>query len=427
LQELFGDLVTTAETWSTTEVRLSGRSKAMREPSIDTVGLDTSRTGSHPDFVILDDLVHEGNYESAIEQQRARTLVQAYYPILERWGTLLLVGTRWGDNDVYGWVLEQERMRDEKGLPPRWKTFIRGAYNSDGSLFVPYVLSQSRLDDLQSRTDSKLFSAWYLNEPRAEGERIFPASAIRYFDGDFYPGAIPQFVPHDPDPFLASYGTHIPLYVVATCDPAPTVGPKSDETGFTVVGFGPDDLILWLHAEGVKMLPADRLNHLVYLCYTYQPHILSIENADIDAVLLQDKLDAAGLRTRVQGFNPRTDRKALTSSSMMPRGRHTKEAQIESLQPYLPWMRFLRGKTEALTRQMIAYPYLDYDDVLDAASFALFFRKVPDTEGGDLEALFWKHDEEAERREFGREAYPVEPAKRGRALAWGGPGTPTYR
>jgi hypothetical protein len=427
LRDIFGDLVTQADSWTTTEVRFSNRFRAFSEPSIDTVGLDTSRTGAHPDFAILDDLVHENNFESKTEMEKACTLVQAYYAILERNGTLLLTGTRWGDNDVYGWVLDAERARIEAGKPPRWKTFIRGAWKPDGELAFPAVLSRARLADLQERTTPKLFSAWYLNEPRAEGERIFPPSAIRLFDADFYPGPMPQLVPRDAPPALAAYGTRIPLYVVMTVDPAPTVGPKSDFTGIVVTGFGPQGLMCALHADQIKMLPHDRLSHLLYLCMTYEPHILAIENADIDAPLLQERLDAARLHTKVMGFNPKTDRRKMLASALAPRGHTSKASQIEALHSYLPDMWFLRGQTSALVEQMLAYPYLNHDDVIDAFSIAPAFRRDIDEPGQDLESLFWRNDEEQERREYDREAYPEQTKERGRSLVRGGPYAPTYR
>ena len=66
----FGDIEKRFAKWTDEFIVLADRTYAEREPTIDTTGLNTSKTGAHPDFVILDDLVNETNLESPLLRWR---------------------------------------------------------------------------------------------------------------------------------------------------------------------------------------------------------------------------------------------------------------------------------------------------------------------------------------------------------------------
>jgi hypothetical protein len=423
IKSAFGDQRARFEKWTEEFVTVEGRMSGAREPTIMTTGLNTSQTGQHPDLVILDDLVNEQNFESAKEMQSARQLVQAYYPILERWGSLLLSGTRWGDNDVYGWILEQDELRVETGRSAIWDQYVVGAYNRDGTLRYPNVLPESRIEHLRTSIDPKMFAAWILNVARAQGEDIFTLAYVQYFDGEYIGGPFGELRLADSDPLRRKFGSSLMLYVVMLVDPAPTVGSFSDFTGVAVVGFDADGNWWVLWAEQVKKLPEARLQYLTHLAVNFQPRLISLENADMDIPLFSDRLRDIGLITTVTNFDPRMDRAKITANPRFaPRGRTKKAAQIEGLEPILRARKvyFARGMTNELVRQLQRYPYLDHDDVLDAFSTGRAYEQrarieaTPDPN---------KYFEDVERREFAAEGIPFgNPSlSGGRPGAWAGP------
>jgi len=96
-------------------------------------------------------------------------------------------------------------------------------------------------------------------------------------------------------------------------DPAPTVGKYSDFTGIVIVGFDPLGNYLVLHAAEYKLMPSDRLSEIVFLASRYRPKLIALENADLSAPMLEDRLKDLGIDSKVVSFDPRLDRKKITS------------------------------------------------------------------------------------------------------------------
>lgn len=396
--------------WTDVSITLSNRKPGLREPTIDTTGLDTSKVGSHPDFVIVDDIVHEKNYQSVIEMENAKVKIQSFYPILERWGSLLCIGTRWSDIDCYGWILDQEERREQGGKPRRWETSIHSCWKDGepGVPMFPTVLPVAKIDDLRENTTPKLFAVWYLNVARSEGEDIFTLSYIQYFTiGEFYGGPFPE-LELDPNAednkwLIEKFGSRIRLSTVMLIDPAPTVATSartSDATGIVIVGF--DIFRNWwvLSGEAIKKLPTARLDHVLNLARTYTPALAALENGDIGVPMLEDRLRRNGIRCKVVSFDPRMDRRRMLSDpKLAPRGFTKKAAQIENLEPVLKARRvlFARGTTTELVNQICKYPHLIHDDALDAFSMTPAYESFQETQVDDNPERIFR---EIERREY---------------------------
>lgn len=295
-----------------------------------------------------------------------------------------MVGTRWGTNDLYGALMSRDDENEARGKARQWDLFIKKAWVDDGNggqkLFAPYVLSEEHLQFLKDNTEPKMFASWYLNEARAEGEDIFSPSYINYIDGEYVGGPFCEYNLDTQGVFgkalAAKLGTDkVPLAVCMLVDPAPTVGKYSDFTGIVVVGFDPAANYWVLYANKYKMMPSDRLAEIVYLASRYQPKLLALENADLSAPMLEEKLKLAGVACKVVSFDPRLDRRKITSDPRLsPRGRTKKAAQIEALEPVLRAGRvfFAKGRTAPLVKQLLDYPYVEgnHDDVIDAFSMS---------------------------------------------------------
>jgi len=403
--------------WTKEYITRGGRSIPFNEPTIDTSGLDSSKNGAHLDMVICDDLVHEVNFESPDIMEDARAKILTFIPIMEEHASLLVIGTRWGDNDVYGWIIEEDEKRIMAGDPPMWHKIIWGAYNEQNKARFPKILPEGEIEAYRKRLTAKMFSSLILNECRAEGENIFTLAYIRYFDGEFVGGPYGNLrlldTPENRE-LKFRFGESLSLRTCILIDPAPTVGPRSDETGIVVIGFDRDGNWWVLAAFGVKKLPTDRLQFIVNLSLKYRPELIAQENADMSAPLLEAALHDVGLQTRVVGFNPRQDRRRiLEDPRLAPRGMNSKAAQIEALEPVLRAGRVFinREDTHKLVQQLVKYPYLidNKDDVIDAFSMARAYE-------GELAAIAATPIEEIEaaqeRREFESEGLNIDEAQR---------------
>ena len=439
----FGDLRGKFEKWTDEFIILKDRTAGMmREPTIDTTGLGHSMTGTHVDLCILDDLVNEQNFRSAIEMERANILIESAEPVLERWGSLLIVGTRWGDNDCYGKIIEADDSRIEaRGEEGRkWDRYIHSCFDEregrETEAWIPYVLSKAQIEDLRESTDPKLFAAWYLNKAHADDDVLISLAYIHYFDGEFVGGPFAELELDDTPEnkqLRDRFGGKVPLSVIGLIDPALTIGPKSDFTGIVFVGFDPSGNWWVLGAYEIKKRPSERLDFVLYQARRFAPVMIALENADMDGVLLEEKLRDIGLPCKVVSFDPHLDRKKITRDPRLaPRGMTGKFAQIEKLQPILSARKVFisRKETQPLVRQLLRYPHLDHDDVLDAFSMAQAYAGKMILEASKPPEKVWL---DIERREYDleglnfdgteRDAPRANPAARLPRGAWAGPFT----
>jgi hypothetical protein len=109
-REIFGDYSSGAEKWSESEIIVNKRTKAYPEATVACVGTGTQFLGRHFDGIILDDLVTEES--ASTEGQRQKTFDYFYktlLPCLESpWGRMWIIGTRWHEEDLYGWLQKED-------------------------------------------------------------------------------------------------------------------------------------------------------------------------------------------------------------------------------------------------------------------------------------------------------------------------------
>lgn len=100
--------------WTEGEITISGRTKPYKEASITCGGIATVKVGQHYSTIIGDDY-NSGN-NSATEEGRQKVLrhYQMNTSILDPGGRYVIIGTRYAENDVIGFVLSNEVNR--KGL-----------------------------------------------------------------------------------------------------------------------------------------------------------------------------------------------------------------------------------------------------------------------------------------------------------------------
>jgi hypothetical protein len=113
--DLFGDWTPTVEqqkklgySWGASEITIRGRNKILKDPSIQVGGIGTTKVGRHVDVIIADDYNSPRN--SATPEQRLKVTSHYQYnmSILEPNGTYVVVGTRYSEDDIIGFIIGKE-------------------------------------------------------------------------------------------------------------------------------------------------------------------------------------------------------------------------------------------------------------------------------------------------------------------------------
>lgn len=406
LQRAFGDLSYESPQWNLEGATFNWRSTNYREPTFDTAATGVTRTGFHYDLIIVDDIANETNYESEVEMVKARRYITALVPVLAAWGSLIVIGTRWGIHDPYGAILADIDRRRADKLPEGWKSWVGGIRNKDGTLFYPSYLTESRLE-AKKRTmymltgSDKLYTASYLNVITTDESAVFKKSEQVFYTAEYYPrGDMPAILEMQSGP---CEGAVIPVSCVMHVDPATSTTAKANRTGIAVV-MTDHARNRWVQETwGGKELPADIVSRIVSMARHHVPDTVCIDVLG-QQVLWVDRirsaLDEAGLHdVTITQYKGRA-----TDSSGAGRGPLAKEKRIESLGLLLREgsIFFHEGTTRDALHEMDYYNGVtssNHYDVLDALAQTLHLSKAP-----KIGAFYNQTMEEAEwDEEFGQE------------------------
>lgn len=187
------------------------RSKTLKNPSLLATGMDASTTGLHCRWLILDDLVHRDNVGSPQQRLKVYDFIQKVLAQGQPGLRVLILGTRWHEDDAYG------RLLDPHGLyAGKIELYHRGAWGEPGYIGkedeIIFPLSESgktgfTQESLMSIADgmqSYNFSCQFLNLPSLGTRDTFDRGKIHWFDltpsGEIpYRGPVAFFTAVDPN------------------------------------------------------------------------------------------------------------------------------------------------------------------------------------------------------------------------------------
>jgi hypothetical protein len=103
--------------WNQDALVFNGRTTVHKEPCLEARGADSELTSAHYDWVKADDLV--GRENSRTEDQLAKTIEwwKLAQPLISPMGEVDLIGTRYSDGDLYGWLMEIKSPIDWRIVP----------------------------------------------------------------------------------------------------------------------------------------------------------------------------------------------------------------------------------------------------------------------------------------------------------------------
>jgi hypothetical protein len=109
LPAIFGPFNTPDSLWTRERITIAQRTKGTaKEPTITTAGLETSLTGMHFDLILLDDLVNPENVTTKEQKEKVLARYRDCKNLLDPGGKMVVVGTRYATDDLYGQIIENE-------------------------------------------------------------------------------------------------------------------------------------------------------------------------------------------------------------------------------------------------------------------------------------------------------------------------------
>ena len=188
--------------WTKSEIAVDhpDRPKSEKDPTVAATSAKSTNTGAHYKMCIFDDLVTNENYKSAAEREEIKEVYQSYASIATTGSIKWMVGTRYGDNDLYASLKEKEfEVFDDEGnvtaTTPLWSWFERTIEDSktkDGS--GTYIWPRQKMPDgnwygfnrtelSKKRSEAfnlELYYCQYYNDPNAASEAKITPDCFMY-------------------------------------------------------------------------------------------------------------------------------------------------------------------------------------------------------------------------------------------------------
>jgi predicted phage terminase large subunit-like protein len=350
---IFGNFV--SDRWNQDQIVVKQRTKAFSAPTIGTTGVESEMTSTHYDIIICDDLQGLQNVQTVEQRQKVRRFFNSLLDLLEPGGLLVVVGTRWHQDDLYAHIIENEA--------DYFDIMVRRVIEN-GKLIFPkkfsqrfdparkcWALSETQVmdyvDHLRKAKGSDFF-AQYMNNPIDEDSQMFKPSYFKYWDR------------RPANMFTAMPG-----------DLAISLKQEADYTAFVVTGMDPDWNIYILDYVRGHWTPAQIVDNLFQMHMKWKPNATGLEVNGFQRTLKYAAEDE--MRRRRYHFPIEEIR---TSNQV------SKEYRIKALEPYYrdgkvfhaTWMKGKDLETELLT-----FPKGRNDDLIDALSMSLQLL-VPGTE-----------------------------------------------
>lgn len=345
-RDYYGDLSTNPDKWAENMISI-GRKRTFgrKEATITTYGIGGNLVSQHYDVIIMDDIVNRDLINTSEQIQKTILFYKDALDLLEPGGILIAIGTRWSDNDLYGWLMD-------KGNPEQtYKSFdimVRQAYQGnleteEGlSILFPEKYTRNVLITLKTEKGPYEFSSQYMNDPVPQEAAKFKIDWMK------------QILEDELRVREINYFTMV--------DPA--IGQLKDSDNTAMVTVGVDQWNNWFIVNIIwgKMLPNEIVDMIFYNWEQYQPRKIGIEMTAYQKSLQYSIIDEMRHRNV---FLPVVELKADRS----------KFERIEGLVP-----RYANGGIYHLTQcpfreeledELMRFPRGKHDDIIDALAYGM--------------------------------------------------------
>lgn len=337
MSQLFGQFE--SSNWNVDECTIRQRKGTMDAPTWTTTGLERELTSQHFDLIICDDLVAFENTSTAAQREKVKEYYGMLYALLEPTGTLMALGTRYHQDDLYAQIIEDTK----------FDKFIRNAYANEEQTEVLYPerFSIESLSEIRKDTQmgSYKFSAQFMNNP------IDPANA------DFRKEMIKYYEP----------GSAHPASLYLSVDPAISLSRDADFSALVVAGQFADRRIRVVDYVHKRMMPSDLVNAVFELVDKWKLRRIGIETFAFQKTLKYEIQRKQREENKFFAIDEIGKRRGATAEQYQ-----SKEARIRRLQPYFEQgLIEFRPDMQAMVDELLAFPRGRHDDLIDALSMQL--------------------------------------------------------
>lgn len=330
LQAIIGNQVPTNEKkWTETQIELAGRTKNLKEPSIQVAGVGQSLASQHYDVMYLDDLIDQTTVTSPEQREKTLEWYRLAISLLEPGGKLIIIGTRYHYDDLYGYLIRE--------YADRFDIQVHSAFNEDGEPIFPSRFTREILNTILADQKSYIFSCQYLNNPVDDESAKFKLSNFRYYE----------------EKDLETKQ----LYTTMAIDRAYSLARTADYTGITIRSVDLDNKWYIRYAARIRAHEGKIIDMIFDLKNYYKVDKVGIEqkafNDTIKPVLDEE------MRRRNDFF---------TVEEL--KGRASKIARVEALVPRFEShsIFFLQGFTD-LEDELLRFPVAEHDDLADSLAY----------------------------------------------------------
>ena len=340
--EVFGNFREGAPQWQNDRFRLKENDK--KEPTVTASGIDNNLVGGHYDLIIFDDVVSADNITTSDQIQKVIKTYNQALDLLEPDGEVIVVGTRWHDADLYGWIMDPGN-----NVLPQFEIFKKEAFQGsietdDGfELLWPGKFTRHNLwERLQSEGWSQ-FSAQYLNEPVPEETAIFKRQWFMHYDEADLRGKL--------------------LTKFMAVDPALSEATTADYTAMMVVGMDQWNCMWILDIVRERLNPNEVINTIFQMKEKWNLTNVAIESVAYQKALayfLRQEMSRRGKYFHVEEVKPQN---------------RSKEERVKGLQPLYENRKIFHNpllkNNYFLEDELLRFPNAKHDDLVDALSYTL--------------------------------------------------------
>jgi hypothetical protein len=263
--------------------------KVKRENTITVGSIEAGIASRHFDVIKASDIVDDKNSENAEQCQYIANRFSLLHPArVNDLSWIYLEGTRYHETDIYGQIIEDERLRVAQGRPPKYSVYFRSCFERENATYDIHDLDKPflKVDDkyvstfpfdpkrgkgfsvetlLRMRDDpieGLNFNCQYLNDPTPTDEAVLPVDKER---------------PRLKDP--AIFYSKVPIaYREMAVDFAETQKVRSDNTAISVMAWDNASRPYVEDIQVGKFTQEEALALLIQMYRKYNPRVVFIED-----------------------------------------------------------------------------------------------------------------------------------------------------
>lgn len=346
IKMLWGDLSLDAEKWSENQISLSKAKNisGKKEATVTAMGVESNLTSQHYDIIIMDDVVNSDYVNTGEQIQKTIDFYKECLNLLEPDGEMIILGTRWDDKDLYGWIMDPVNHVLED-----FDIFVRTSYEGDlerdegFQALYPEKFTRKHLLKLYQQQGPYHFSCQYMNNPIPKDDATFIEDWFHYYEPTDIRGR--------------------PLNKFMTVDPAISLTNEADFTAIVTVGVDEFGLVYVLDIQRIKVRPSELIDKIFELYKIFRPIKIGIEDVAFQKTLqysIQERMRETGEYLPIEPIRPQN---------------RTKDQRIRGLQPLYANARVQHYKfgnyLKDLEEELLRFPRGKHDDVIDALSYCL--------------------------------------------------------